>query len=933
MHTVQAQTVYEVNSTADVGDANGADGVCDTGTTIGGEAECTFRAALEQANEDPVDEDEIIDFANIPVTNGVARITLLDTNGELEANSQGIEIRGDTAPGWSQSGPPVVYVDAINLSSVSDDALQVSTEADSSSIVGLGIVNAPDDGINLLGEINAFTDDYDPLQTVSIQFCWVGVEPDGSAAPNGRQTQLLASNPPAGIELLNAQRIVIGAPRDLVGTNFYNLRYQDVGRNVISGNGTASTQQLASGIIIRNQVNTPPSPSGARSISYASEDNIIAGNYIGLAPDGTTPLGNLRYGIVADDRNRDDDDRRLSSETLEIERNAIAANGEGGLLLWAENARVQSNTFGTTASGTQTSAALAPGSAGITIQNRFILPNNTIGDPDRSAGNANVIGGYNIGVQVGTSTADADRETIAGNYLGVTANGDDIGLGEAAVYTSTSDTTQIENNVIGNVGAGGKSDGGIVILGTGLRTQITGNVIGVTPGGDAAPIDGSGIYLTEGREIQVADNVIGNATRHGIWGSQDLLSDVQIRSNTIGETASGTPIGNDGYGIYISDGATDIVVGEGYFETDLGGSTNGNTVAHNASGGVAVASSLTTGVSIRGNTIVDNQGPPIDLGANGVTANDGSNGDNDDGPNELLNFPEITSVDCQRGATGDDLTLEYVVRTASTNASYDLKVDVYTASASQSGAAEFLVTDIYTTPFSTQTVQASGVGLCDQVAVATATDSDGNTSEASSPGQPLPVELAALNAAVLDAAGETSGPTGRRDVRLTWTTASETNNAGFTVEHRGPDADTWRGSGFVDGAGTTDEMQRYRFTVRDLGVGLHRFRLRQQDVDGTASLSREVTAEVTLAGTHALIVGPNPVRRQARVSLALPEAQSVQVELYDLLGRRVQTVTDGRLERGANELSLQTRGLASGTYLLRVRGDQFVTTRRITVVR
>jgi len=41
----------QVNSTGDAPDQDTADGVCDTGATVsGGGAECTLRAALEQAN-------------------------------------------------------------------------------------------------------------------------------------------------------------------------------------------------------------------------------------------------------------------------------------------------------------------------------------------------------------------------------------------------------------------------------------------------------------------------------------------------------------------------------------------------------------------------------------------------------------------------------------------------------------------------------------------------------------------------------------------------------------------------------------------------------------------------------------------------------------------------------------------------------------------
>ena len=61
-----ASTTFYVNSTADHADANPFDGFCDTGHLVPGttdtmEAECTLRAAIQQANYTP--GADIINFA------------------------------------------------------------------------------------------------------------------------------------------------------------------------------------------------------------------------------------------------------------------------------------------------------------------------------------------------------------------------------------------------------------------------------------------------------------------------------------------------------------------------------------------------------------------------------------------------------------------------------------------------------------------------------------------------------------------------------------------------------------------------------------------------------------------------------------------------------------------------------------------------------
>jgi len=188
----------------------------------------------------------------------------------------------------------------------------------------------------------------------------------------------------------------------------------------------------------------------------------------------------------------------------------------------------------------------------------------------------------------------------------------------------------------------------------------------------------------------------------------------------------------------------------------------------------------------------------------------------------------------------------------------------------------------------------------------------------------LPVELTAFEAQVDEAA-----------VLLTWHTASETTNAGFFVEQHQAADGTWRSIGFVEGAGTTSEPQRYRYRVIDPGFGLHRFRLQQVDLDGALAYSEEVAVRVTLTEPFRIsAMYPNPFAGRASVDVAVRTTQPVRAELYDVLGRRVATIHDGPV--AANRilrLAVEGASLSSGMYLLRVMGDDFAVTRRLTLVR
>lgn len=186
----------------------------------------------------------------------------------------------------------------------------------------------------------------------------------------------------------------------------------------------------------------------------------------------------------------------------------------------------------------------------------------------------------------------------------------------------------------------------------------------------------------------------------------------------------------------------------------------------------------------------------------------------------------------------------------------------------------------------------------------------------------LPVELVHFAALV---EGET--------VRLDWTTAGERNNAGFYVERAVESS--WRTEGFVAGHGTTAEAQHYGFSVTGVPVGVHRFRLRQVDFDGTAAYSPVVEAAV-LPEDLVLVTAPypSPAVREAHFTIALRRSEHVRVALYDGLGRLALLAHEGVLaENTPHTLALHVGQLTAGMYILRVEGASFQATRRVVVTR
>jgi hypothetical protein len=197
---------------------------------------------------------------------------------------------------------------------------------------------------------------------------------------------------------------------------------------------------------------------------------------------------------------------------------------------------------------------------------------------------------------------------------------------------------------------------------------------------------------------------------------------------------------------------------------------------------------------------------------------------------------------------------------------------------------------------------------------------------------PLPVEMGSIEAAASE-----------NGVRLTWSTLSEHDNTEFRIQRRreapaaqGTDrqASTWTTVGRVAGAGTTTEAQSYRFVDDDPPFEANRlaYRLKQVDADGDVHYSSTVTVQRAVDEATLQSVYPNPARQEAVVRFAVPERQRVTIRLYDVLGRRVETIVDEPV-RGRRQMRVDVSDLASGAYFLRFRAGGASFTRQVTVVK
>jgi hypothetical protein len=366
---------------------------------------------------------------------------------------------------------------------------------------------------------------------------------------------------------------------------------------------------------------------------------VIGANKIGVLDDGVTPLPNATDGIRMYD----------SLNNNIITGNIISANTGWGINIQDSLAGdvtgtlIYGNTLGLDANGNDAGNM----AGGIRLDN---APLTSIGQSGAArntiSGNGGV--GPQIGVGIHVVNSPVQMPAIRNNYIGLSTDGllarsnnnKGIVLDGPAVVGGPNDG---DGNYISGNGDVMGGAGIIVGLGGG-GSVIQGNVIGLNTADDSVGNGYAGITVRSTSSITIGGagagrNVISGNGIYGIsiiriaGGDPDPFNTV-VEYNYIGTDTTNT--------LAKSNGSAGINVAHGSGHRIGGNSGRGNVIVNNGSAGGIIVTG-TSQVRIQENSIFNNLGPGIDLGADGATSNDGPV-DSDSGANQLQNFPPLVSA-------------------------------------------------------------------------------------------------------------------------------------------------------------------------------------------------------------------------------------------------------------------------------------------------
>jgi len=157
-----------------------------------------------------------------------------------------------------------------------------------------------------------------------------------------------------------------------------------------------------------------------------------------------------------------------------------------------------------------------------------------------------------------------------------------------------------------------------------------------------------------------------------------------------------------------------------------------------------------------------------------------------------------------------------------------------------------------------------------------------------------------------------------KTVLLNWQTASETNNAYFSVERSANGSSDFSAIGKVTSKGNTAQLQQYTFEDLSPLNGGNYYRLKQVDKDGRSTYSK--IAFVDFAKSTTIKIYPNPVKDILQID-GLDASVKTNISIVDLSGR----ILAKHLVNNSSH-SWNIKQLPAGNYYLTIEAGKKITT-------
>ena len=171
-------------------------------------------------------------------------------------------------------------------------------------------------------------------------------------------------------------------------------------------------------------------------------------------------------------------------------------------------------------------------------------------------------------------------------------------------------------------------------------------------------------------------------------------------------------------------------------------------------------------------------------------------------------------------------------------------------------------------------------------------------------------------------------------IKLYWKVETDNKTKQWAIERALSPSDDYRII-YKTAPLSSDGAHSYSYEDVDCVSGkVYKYRLIKTDIDGKTRRYGPLYIRYTGGGLKFGIVkmGKNPFSRSFWCKYAVPYTGYTQIKVYDIMGRCVNTLYDGILQKGIHEIKWDASGLSEGIYFLKlIQGNKKQTVRLVKI--
>ncbi len=128
--------------------------------------------------------------------------------------------------------------------------------------------------------------------------------------------------------------------------------------------------------------------------------------------------------------------------------------------------------------------------------------------------------------------------------------------------------------------------------------------------------------------------------------------------------------------------------------------------------------------------------------------------------------------------------------------------------------------------------------------------------------------------------------------------------------------------------------KNYSFIDESISLGKYSYRLKQIDNDGTFEFSNAIEVDLGIPTEFSLSQNyPNPFNPMTKIQYTLPVDAQVTLQIYSITGELLESLVSSYQTSGSYTIDFDGSNYASGTYIYRLVANDFVQTKKMTLVK